>query len=261
MLNLFDSHTHIYMPEFATEDGDAAAGARAAAERAIAEGVGMMMLPNVDRSTVEPLQRLAAAFPDNIITAAGLHPTEVDDHWRDTTDEILALMPAARAIGEVGIDLYWDASRREQQMQAFDYQLSVAERMGLPVIIHCREALDPTLEVLRDHPGARCVMHSFTGTPAEVDRIRAVGDYLFGANGIITFKNARLDGTLREITPSRLLLETDSPYLAPVPRRGKRNESALLPYICRRAAQALDMTDEETASATTANARRFFGLD
>lgn len=259
MLDLFDSHTHIYMPEFA-DDGDPAAGAVATAQRAMAAGVSMMMLPNVDLTTVQPLMRLAEAFPDNIITAAGLHPTEVGPDWQSVLAEIIERMPGCRAIGEVGMDLYWDSTRADLQAQALDAQLALAESRGLPVIIHCREALDATLEVLRDHPAARCVMHSFTGAPADVDRIRAVGDYMFGANGIITFKNAHLDPTLREISLSRLMLETDSPYLAPAPHRGKRNESSLLPIICQRAAQALDVTSEAAAQATSANARAFFGL-
>lgn len=255
MPDFFDSHTHLYLPEFNTSDTDTPA---LAVRRAIDAGVRRMMMPNVDLSTVEPLMRLAAEFPDNILTAAGLHPTEVDEAWRDRLDEIMGMMNGYTAIGEVGLDLHWDKTYIAQQMQAFDRQLSLAEEMNLPVIIHTRDALDPTLEVLRSHPAARCVMHSFTGTPAEVERIRGAGDYFFGINGIVTFKNGRLEGTVQEITPSRLLLETDSPYLAPVPHRGSRNESSYIPLIAARVADILGLTVGEVAETTTANAAGLF---
>jgi len=258
MPEFFDSHTHLYLPEF-NEEGHPD-GSAEAVRRAIDAGVTKMMMPNVDHTTVEPLMRLAGRFPENILTAAGLHPTEVDSSWHERLSEILEQMQGYRAIGEVGMDLYWDKTHREEQMQAFDYQLSLAEKHDLTVIIHCREALDPTLEVLRSHPGARCIMHSFTGNPEEVDRVRNVGDYYFGINGIVTFKNARLENTVREITPSRLLLETDSPYLAPTPHRGKRNESSYIPLIATRCADILQVPLPALAATTAANAHTLFYL-
>ncbi len=256
MPEFFDTHTHLYLPEF-SEDG-APDGSADAVRRAVDAGVKKMMMPNVDLTTVGPLGRLAERFPENIMTAAGLHPTEVDSAWRERLSEILAQMQGYRAVGEIGIDLYWDRTHREEQMQAFDYQLSLAEQLNLTVIIHCREALDPTLEVLRTHSGARCIMHSFTGSSEEVERVRNVCDCYFGINGIVTFKNARLESTVCEITPSRLLLETDSPYLAPTPHRGRRNESSYIPLIAARCADILQMPLSALAATTTANALSLF---
>lgn len=254
---MIDTHTHLYLPEFADQpDGPAAA-----VRRAVDAGVHSMIFPNVDLTTVQPLEELAARFPGVVYTAMGLHPTEVRDDWRDTLAAIDAhLGDGSRhvAVGEIGIDLYWDATYRSQQMQAFDTQARHAARLGLPVIIHCREALSETLEVLSGIPGLRAVFHSFGGDSADVDRIRRVGDFYFGINGIVTFKNSRLREVLPQIGLDRILLETDSPYLAPVPKRGRRNESAYLPYICAHIAQTLAVTSTEVDSATSANARDLF---
>ncbi len=255
MLDLFDTHTHLYLPDFNTPEGDTPDHA---VRRAIDAGVRHMMMPNVDHTSAGPLMDLASRFPENILTAAGLHPTEVDSSWRDRLSEILDLMSGYKAIGEAGIDLHWDSSHLSEQMQAFDYQLSLAEKLGLVTIVHTRDALEPTLEVLRSHPGARCIMHSFTGSPADVDRLRSAGDYFFGINGIVTFKNGRLEATVQEITPSRLLLETDSPYLAPHPHRGTRNESSYIPLIAARCADILQMPLPELAALTTASAKQLF---
>ena len=164
------------------------------------------------------------------------------------------------AVGEVGIDLYWDATFRREQMEAFAMQVEKARELGLPVIIHCRDGLDEVLEVLAGYRGVPAVFHSFGGTAQDVERIRALGDYWFGINGIVTFKNSKLREVLPAIGLDRLLLETDSPYLAPVPNRGKRNESAFLPHIAAHIAQHLGLTTTQVAEATTANARQFFRL-
>lgn len=258
-MTLVDTHTHLYMPEFA-EDG----GGEAAVRRALGAGVGRMVFPNVDASTIAPMEGLAARFPDVISVAMGLHPTEVGPGWEAVVDDMEGrlLAPGAPyvAVGEVGMDLYWDASHRDEQMQALERQARLAVASGLPLIIHCREALPETLEVLSGVPGTRGVMHSFGGTVADVEAVRRVADMYFGINGIITFKNSRVADALPAIGADRIVLETDSPYLAPVPRRGRRNESAFLPYVNARVAQALGLTAEETAAVTTDNAERLFSL-
>lgn len=253
---MIDTHTHLYLPEF---DGNGAAAVR----RAVNAGVEHMILPNVDLGTVEPMHALADEFPGVLSCAMGLHPTEIGPDWQSDLNTVLRNFDSARryvAVGEVGIDLYWDATHREAQMQAFDAQLSKASELNLPVIIHCREGLDEVLEVLKGHSGVEAVFHSFGGTVADVERIRALGDYYFGINGIVTFKNSKLRDTLPAIGLDRLLLETDSPYLAPVPMRGKRNESAYLPHIAAHIAQSLDLTASDIDRETTANARRLFKL-
>lgn len=252
---LVDTHTHLYLPEFDSPSE--------AVSRAIDAGVTHMVMPNVDASTIDPLLALAASFPRNISVAIGLHPTEVNDHWQSQLDTILAHGADAHpvAIGEVGIDLYWDDTFRDRQRDALDAQASLAESLHLPLIIHCRNGLDDTLDILRLHPSVPVVMHSFCGSDDDIARIRAIGDYYFGINGIVTFKNSNLRERIPVIGLDRLLLETDSPYLAPVPHRGKRNESAYITHTAAECARALDIEPEQLARATTANAAALFALD
>lgn len=251
---LIDTHTHLYLPDFEVPDD--------AVRRALAAGVGHMLFPNVDLTTVEPMLALAEAFPGHTSVALGLHPTEVDGRWEEALERLQPYWSRAVyvAVGEIGIDLYWDKTFRDQQMQAFARQVALAREKCLPVIIHCREGLGEVLEVLQDYRDVPAVFHSFGGTVAEVERIRGLGDYFFGINGIVTFKNSRLRDVLPDIGIGRILLETDSPYLAPVPHRGKRNESAYITATAAHVAQALGMTAEAVASATTANACSLFKL-
>ncbi len=253
---LTDTHTHLYLENF-NPDG----GGEAAVRRAMGAGVGRMIFPNVDLTTIGPMEELTDKFPGVVSCAMGLHPTEVNAAWREALAGIVEKLDSGRryvAVGEVGIDLYWDATYRREQMEVFEMQCDEANRRGLPVIIHCRNGLKETLEVLRGLPGTRAVFHSFGGTEADVEAMRAVGDFYFGINGIVTFKNSGLRDVLPAIGPDRILLETDSPYLAPVPKRGKRNESAYLPYICAFVAQSLGMEAGEAARITGANAERLF---
>lgn len=255
---MIDTHTHLYLPEF-----DVDGGGEAAVDRAVKAGVGRMIFPNVDAGTIEPLERLAAKFPGRIFRAMGLHPTEVNGDWRPIVDDMMARMDADSgyvAVGEVGIDLYWDKTYEQEQMDAFDFQVGEAVRRGLPLIIHCREGLSEALEVLSAHPGAQGVFHSFGGSADDVEAIRQVGDFYFGINGIVTFKNSGLGAVLPAIGADRILLETDSPYLAPVPRRGKRNESAYLPYTAAKVAECLNLGIDDIDRITTQNAERLFGL-
>lgn len=257
---MIDTHTHLYEPQF-----DADGGGAAAVDRAVAAGVGRMILPNVDADTIAPLLALRAERPEVVSAAMGLHPTSVGADWRSVLDPMEGMLREGSfvAVGEVGIDLYWDASHRAEQLDAFDAQVSIASDLGLPVIIHCREALDDTLDVIRAHGGKLppLIFHSFTLGPEEVARIRKVADPWFGINGVVTYKNA---APLREAIPvigaSRLLLETDSPYLAPVPRRGRRNESSLLPHIRDAVASALGVSPAIAEKATDANAVSVFML-
>ncbi len=165
------------------------------------------------------------------------------------------------AVGEVGIDLYWDKTFEAEQMEAFDIQLAAAESFGLPVIIHQREALAQTLEVLSGHKSVRAVFHSFGGSEADVERVRSLGDYYFGINGIVTFKNSGLASVLPHIGLDRILTETDAPYLAPVPYRGKRNESSYIPHIVDKIAASLSAERLDVEAATVANAKTFFKLE
>lgn len=284
---LIDTHTHLYLEDFAEDDNG-----EGAVRRAIDAGVGKMIFPNVDLTTIAPMKALAGKFPGTVSMAMGLHPTEVKESWKEDTEAALeelkrgkhgAETPAEsqisddqkdagtridshgeglayKALGEVGIDLYWDKTFEREQMLSLERQISVAVDLGLPVIIHCREGQAQVLEVLQGFPEARAVFHSFGGTAKDVDDIRRVGDYYFGINGIVTFKNCKVREALPEITLDRLMLETDSPYLAPVPHRGKRNESAFITHTAAHIASYLELPLTEIEARTTANAEAFFKI-
>ncbi len=255
-MRFVDTHTHLYLPEFDGENPDAVT-------RAIEAGVDRMIFPNVDLSSVGPLSGLASRYPGNVYMAMGLHPTEVKEDWRDVLSEIGDILGDGRkyvAVGEIGVDLYWDKTFVDAQMQVFEKQVNDAVRLGLPVIIHCREGLDQTLEALRGIRDVRAVFHSFGGTERDVEAIRKTGDFYFGINGVVTFKNSGLREVLPAIGIDRILLETDSPYLSPVPYRGKRNESARIPLIAGHIASLLDMEVDTVADVTTANAEAMFDI-
>lgn len=256
---MIDTHTHLYLQEFAPSPADAV-------HRAIDAGVKQMIFPNVDLSTVAIQRKLHEQFPDNTFMAMGLHPTEIDGDWEANLKAIETELRTHRddyvAVGEVGIDLYWDKTYRDQQREALFRQAQWASELDLPLIIHCRDGLDDTLDVLkRSAFDGYVVFHSFTGTDDDVRRIReTVSSPYFGINGVVTFKNARLRDTLPTIGLDRLLLETDSPYLAPVPHRGKRNESAYLVHTAAHIASSLGLTMQEVDEATTRNAVEVFRL-
>ncbi len=256
---MIDTHTHLYLRD---EFGD---DAESAVVRALDHDVEHLVFPNVDLSTMRPMLELHSKFKHATSVAIGLHPTEINTEWRLTLDKIIDLANDIDfvAIGEVGIDLYWDKTYREQQILALDYQLHLAEELSLPVIIHCREGLNEVLMVFENYNGVlpRCVFHSFTGNKDDVKRIKSIGDFYFGINGVVTFKNAiDLRNALSDIGLDRILLETDSPYLAPVPYRGKRNESAYLPSIAAKISETLCVSVDEVKQLTTLSARDFFGI-
>lgn len=255
---IIDTHTHLYLPEF---DGDR----REVMQRAIDSGVEMMIFPNVDLTTITPMHDLASAYPEVTRMAMGLHPTEVNARWRDDLGKITTLLTSSVesyvAVGEIGMDLYWDKTFKDEQAEVFRLQAGLAVELGLPVIIHCREALDEILVVLDSMEKVpQGVFHSFGGTVDDVKTIRRRGDFYFGINGILTFKNSRLATVLPEIGIDRILLETDAPYLAPVPHRGKRNETSFITATAEAVGKALGITAGEVARITTSNARDLFKL-
>lgn len=253
-----DTHTHLYLEEFAPTPQDAV-------KRAIDAGVTKMIFPNVDLSTINPMKELSSSFPLNTFMAMGLHPTEIKETWVEdlakTKEEFNKHIDKYIAIGEIGIDLYWDKTFRREQMQALEQQFQWAIDANIPVIIHCREGLAEILEVLdRMSEKPKGVFHSFSGTIDDVEQIRKRGDFHFGINGIVTFKNSKLRETLPYIGIDRILLETDAPYLAPVPHRGKRNESAYLIHTAAHIALHLALTTEQVAQKTSYNAHQLFGI-
>lgn len=264
---MIDSHTHLYMDSFSKDEPG---GCAAAVDRAFEAGVELMVLPAVDRESAAEVVSLYRERPSRTRTAMGLHPTEVGEDWKEELDDIVAVLSPTSpvAIGEVGIDLYWDDSNLGLQKEAFIAQLLLARKLGLPVIIHCRDGLEvccECIQVAQSHIEGEelppLVFHSFTGSPADVRRIREICDPWFGINGVVTFKNSgELPEAVKEIGINRILLETDSPYLAPVPKRGRRNESSYLSFINNKVAEILGISPEETDEITTRNAKSFFRI-
>lgn len=255
---MIDTHTHLYLDEFQPSPEDAV-------QRAIDAGVEQLIFPNVDLSTIQPMKSLHAKFPKNTFMAMGLHPTEIKDTWQEDLSLIEHEFNSGTkyiAVGEVGIDLYWDKTYRHEQHLAFDVQLQWACDKNLPVIIHCRDGLDDILDIMDSRKGRlpQCVFHSFGGTIEDVERIRHRGDFYFGINGIVTFKNSKLRDVLSTIGIERILLETDAPYLAPVPHRGKRNESTYIIHTAAHIATTLGLTLEQVNTITSDNARALFKL-
>lgn len=253
---LIDTHTHLYLDEFQPTPEDAV-------HRAIESGVEKLIFPNVDLSTIEPMKRLQACFPDNVFMAMGLHPTEVKETWKEDLSIIEKELNGSTdyvAIGEVGIDLYWDKTYKREQKEVFDIQLHWAKQRHLPVIIHCRDGLSEILDVMDAVNGdlPTCIFHSFGGSVEDVKNIRKRGDFYFGINGIVTFKNSKLREVLPEIGIERILLETDSPYLAPVPHRGKRNESAYMIHTAAYVANIFGLPQSQVETKTTQNAENVF---
>lgn len=255
-----DTHTHLYMEDFAGEQ-------EAAVRRAVAAGVTRMVFPNVDESSVVPMQRLHESFPDCTVMAMGLHPSEIHDDWPAVLERMERKLDSGRyaAVGEVGLDMHWpDSPDIDVQMEVFRRQLRWGAERNLPVIIHCRDARDRALEVI-DSLGTEqlpvMIFHSFTGGPDDVRAIRTHFDPYFGINGVVTFKNApELRQAVKEIGAGRLILETDSPYLAPVPHRGARNESAYLSAILHACAASLGIDAGELEAITDRNAARIFNF-
>jgi TatD DNase family protein len=252
-----DTHSHIYLPEFDADRSDVILRAQAA-------GITHIILPNVDQSTLPPLLSLEATDPTWFHPAIGIHPTSINnDYAKDLAwvkDE-LEHRPYC-AIGEIGIDLYWDATFREEQIIVFEQQLQWAIEYRLPVIIHQRNAFGEVIESMEKYncPELRGVFHSFGGTPDEAQRIIALENFYLGINGVVTFKNAKLSSMLPDIPLDRLVLETDAPYLTPVPYRGKRNESSYLVFVAQKISEIYHITLEETGKITSSNAQQLFGL-
>ena len=224
-----------------------------------------IILPNENLESVPRLAALHEKYPDYISMTLGLHPEDVHDDYLEVLGKMRPMLDRYPivAIGEIGIDLYWDKTWREQQHHALDIQLHWCHEMGVPFIIHCREALDDILDVI-DHldcPVPPGVFHCFAETPADVERVRRRGDFYFGVNGVVTFKKSTVPQLLPAIGLDRLLLETDAPYLTPVPHRGKRNESAYIPHINDFIAKQLGVIPEEVSTATDRNAATLFNLE
>ncbi len=250
-----DTHCHLYASEF---DADRPA----MVARAIQAGVTQMMMPNIDLDSVEAMHQLADEFPSHCFPMMGLHPCSVKADFRSQL-QILKNHFRERTyigVGETGIDLYWDTTYREEQIEAFAIQIDWALEYDLPVIIHSRESLDLNLSIIanRQNGKLRGIFHCFGGTVDQALRVAELG-FKIGIGGVVTFKKSDLAEVIRQVPREILVLETDSPYLAPVPYRGKRNEAAYTALIAADVARALGCTPDELASITNDNANAVFG--
>ena len=250
----FDTHAHLDDEAF-DEDRDELL------LRLRESGVDFVLDPGCDPESSRKAASLAEG-EEWIFFAAGIHPEEVHAFNDEGLAQIADLLkhPKCRAVGEIGLDYYWDDSRKEEQKRLFHAQLSLARENGLPVVIHDREAHGDCLAVVRQYPGLRGVFHCYSGSPEMAEELLRMGWYL-GFDGPITYKNARKALDVLRICPEeRILVETDSPYLAPVPKRGKRNDPGNLPFICAKIAEIRGKTTEEVAELTAVNGRRLFGI-
>lgn len=250
-----DTHTHLYSEAFIEDRHEMV-------RRAVGAGVHKMLLPNIDASSIEGMYALEREFPDNCFAMMGLHPTSVDERWEEELAVIGKQLFERKfiAVGEIGIDLYWEQKFKEQQVAAFIRQIGWAKELGLPIVIHARDSFPEIFEVLDQHNDERLkgVFHCFTGTAADAEKVESYGGFLLGIGGVVTFKKSGLDEVLKNVSPDRLILETDAPYLAPVPYRGKRNESAYIPLIAEKLSDIYEVPVAQIAQITTANAENMF---
>lgn len=253
---MIDTHTHIYEPEFADDVDNVVQRARLA-------GVSRMLLPNINEASVGPMLTLCRRYPHNLFPMLGLHPEDVKDDYAAVLDRMEEQFHDPShpyvAVGEIGLDYYWDTTYAPQQRQAFRRQLQWAERLHLPVVIHTRSAHADLVEEMHLHPNLTGIFHCFGGTHEEARQLLAFSGFMLGIGGVLTFKKSTLPAVLADEVPlSRIVLETDAPYLAPVPHRGKRNEPSFLPAVVARLAEVYGVSVDEVERQTDANASRIF---
>lgn len=255
-MQLIDTHTHIYLPEFESDR-------EAMLERARTSGVARLLMPAIDTTTHKWQLQLEAANPGTCISMMGVHPCSIKGNFKEelkTAGEYLSKQKFI-AIGEIGLDFYWDKTFTAQQYEALHEQLEWALHYDLPFSLHSRQATDECIAVVREHQkgNLKGVFHCFSGTTLQAKQITELGLHL-GIGGVVTYKNAGLDKVLEEVSLDSIVLETDAPYLTPVPYRGKRNEPAYLRYVADKIAAIKNTTAEEVANVTTANAEKLFRL-
>lgn len=256
-MEFIDTHSHLYDEAFSSEED-------IAVTRAVEAGVTKMILPDIDASTREAMFTLAERHPDTLFPTLGLHPTSVSQNWKEELDAVEKSLGNHKiwAIGEVGIDCYWSKEFLEQQKEVFRVQLEIAHKSDLPVIIHSRESTELIINILRDykHLPLRGVFHAYSGSVETFHELEKLGDWYIGIGGVLTYKKASIAETVKNIPLERILLETDSPYLTPVPHRGKRNESSYIPHIAEKLALQKGIDIAEVAKVTTENAKRLFRI-
>ena len=255
-MKIIDTHTHLYLNQF-KDDIDKVI------QRSIDKGINKFIFPAIDSTHFDDMHDLKNKYPGSIYLMSGLHPTNVKENYKEELEFVVNSLKSHSyvAIGEIGIDLYWDKTYLKQQQDAFEFQIRLAIENDLPIVIHCREAFDEIFEILdkENCSKLRGVFHCFTGTLEQANRAIRLG-FKLGIGGVVTFKNGGIDKFLSQIDLKHIVLETDSPYLAPVPFRGKRNESSYITYIIDKLSEIYGLPIKEIASVTTKNAEKVFAL-
>ena len=251
-----DTHTHLYSEEFEQDRGEMI-------QRAINAGVSRFFIPAIDSTCTQAMYDLEQDFPENVFLMMGLHPTYVKDNYEAELAHVASELAKRKfyAIGEIGIDLYWDKTHLKEQQIAFRQQIQWAKQYKLPIVIHCREAFDEIFEILEEEksPELFGIFHCFSGTYEQA--LQAISyNMLLGIGGVVTFKNGKIDQFLDRIDLRHIVLETDSPYLAPIPFRGKRNESSYVVNVAAKLATVYNLSVTEIAQITTENSKRGFGI-
>jgi len=253
---LTDTHTHLYSSQFQDDRSEMI-------QRAIDAGVSRFFIPAIDSTYTQKMYDLEQLFPENIFLMMGLHPCYVKENYLEELAHVEAQFAKRKfyAVGEIGIDLFWDKTFLKEQQQAFQYQIQLAKKYKLGINIHCRDAFDETFEVLESEKAADLfgIFHCFTGDLAQAKRAISLGLKL-GIGGVATFKNGKIDQFLHEIDLQHIVLETDAPYLAPAPHRGKRNESSYTVLVAQKLAEIYNLPIEEIARITTKNSKAIFGI-
>ena len=255
-MDFIDTHSHLYDEAFA-EDEDLAV------ERAKEAGVTKIIFPDIDSASRTEMFTMADRHPGVIFPTLGLHPTSVGADWEKELSALEAHMDRRIwAIGEIGMDCYWSKEFIKEQQTVLKLQLELADKLSLPVIIHSRDSTELIINVLKEcrHLNLKGVFHAFSGSVETFRELQKLGDWYIGIGGVLTYKKASIAETVKEIPLDRILLETDSPYLTPVPYRGKRNESSYIPHIAVKLAEQTGKPIEEVAATTTENARTLFGI-
>lgn len=251
-----DTHTHLYSEAFDDDRNEMI-------ERAIKLGVSRFFIPAIDSTYTNAMLKLEKAYPEHMFLMTGLHPTHVKENYQEELHHIETLLTDRSfvAIGEIGIDLYWDKLTLKLQQEAFRYQIKLAKQYNLPIVIHCREAFDEIFEILEEEKGNDLygIFHCFTGTIEQAKQAISYNMKL-GIGGVVTFKNGKINQFLNEIDLKHIVLETDAPYLSPVPYRGKRNESSYIINILEKLSYIYDYPIQKIAEITTANSKTVFGI-
>lgn len=257
---MIDTHTHVYAKDFESDFDEVI-------RRAQKAGVKKMLLPNIDMESVEALHKMADEYPTFCFPMIGIHPTSVDASWKNDLSSVKKLLADNKdryvAIGEIGMDLYWDKEHAVEQKLSFEEQLRWSAEYDLPVSIHSRNAVQEVVRSIKNvgAENLRGVFHSFGGDTDDLKKVMELKNFKIGVNGVVTFKNSAMPTVLKEMDLSDIILETDAPYLAPVPYRGKRNEPSYLPLIAAKLAEIYNTSIDQVIRITSENAADLFGLD